>query len=210
LTWGIIIVAFLFTLNLQGVMAQVSKTNDTYITGVGKALNHLSLGLIDIKSGEELPVENSEDKSEADLEEAVFDGYVAESTNTRLRLTDVAVKIWRKDLKTILFGVGLGGAGQALYDNGLSPSPKEIIQNEYASLLLETGLMGVSLLIMTLALVVKSLIKTQGGVIILAILVSYGISLCFFSGLVNALQIYLLPIVFMAVAKRANIDNQEI
>ena len=221
--WGMVALAFLFTLNLQGIMAQVSPTDDTYWSGVTKVLNHLSLGKIDLRRDEldaektqaleseitgektegeglgvvEKPVENFVDK-----EEAVFDGYVEESTNTRVRLTDSAVKVWSQDFATILFGVGLGGAGRALYLNNLSPAPKEIIQNEYASLLLETGLIGISLFILTMILIFKVVMRNKGAGLVLALMVAYGISLVFFSGLPNAPQIYLLPAVILAMIMR--------
>ena len=65
--WLVMVIAFLLTLNIQGVMAKNSQTNDTYQTGVAKVLNHLSLGIIDIKgknNGEvvEKPVENKPSK----------------------------------------------------------------------------------------------------------------------------------------------------
>lgn len=188
-------------------MAQVSPTNDTYMTGVEKVLNHLSLGLIDLPV--EKPVENLEENRggeenleqvESDAQDAVFDGYVAESTDIRLKLSGIAVEAWSKDMRTILFGVGLGGAGQALYNAGLSPSPKEIVQNQYVSLLLETGLVGVSLFMLTVVLVVMVIWKkTQISGMMLSLMVTYGVSLCFFAGLPNALQIYLLLILFTAL-----------
>ena len=102
------------------------------------------------------------------------------------------MQVWSKDFKTAMFGVGIGGAGQALYNNRLSPAPKEIVQNECASLLLETGIIGVSLLILSLVLIIRVVWKTPANAMILALLVAYGVSLMFFSGLANALQIYLL------------------
>lgn len=203
--WMTIGLAFLFTLNLQGIMAAISPTNDNYKSGVAKVLNHLSLGVIDLREDkvnlerekeelaggneEKVFVENSVEKTG---EKAVFDGYVAESTDTRLKLSNAAMEVWAKDFSTVMFGVGLGGAGQALYVNGLTSSPKEIIQNEYVSLLLETGVIGILLLLLTLGLIVKKTIKKSTGEIILALAVAYGISLCFFAGLPNALHIYLL------------------
>jgi len=222
--WLIIICAFVCALNLQGVMAQVSPTNDTYTDGVAKVVNQLSLGVIDIRGDEvvEKPVENPEDNrgggtdengtaepeeigalEESDArEEAVFDGYVAESTDTRLRLTGAAVTVWKRDFKTAIFGVGLGGAGWALYAEGLSPAPKEIVQNEYASLLLETGIVGIVLLILTLVLVIKVMIRSSASGALLALLVAYGVTLLFFSGLPNALQIYLMPVVLMVIMRK--------
>ena len=204
---GMFVVAFLFTLNLQGIFAAVSPTSDGYFDGVAKVVNHLSLGIIDIKGEKEgvasedvgEPVENhvenlEENKGELVKTEPLFDGYVAESTDTRVRLSKAALDIWKKDFKTMAIGVGIGGAGQALYNNGLSPAPKEIVQNEYASLLLETGLIGVSLFVLMLALAVRmTLKKCEVCGMVLALLVAYGVSFVFFSGLPNALHIVLLP-----------------
>ena len=205
-TFLIIAVAFLFTLNLQGVMAQASPTNDTYVDGVAKVINQLSLGVIDIRESksEILPEEANVSTletvdEEAKEDKAVFDGYVEESTDTRVRLTDAALTVWRKDFKTIMFGVGLGGAGQALYVNGLSPAPKEIVQNQYASLLLETGLVGVVLMVMTLVLIVRMAYKNPAREVIWTLILAYGITVCFFAGLPNALHIYLMPAILMVI-----------
>ncbi len=216
---AVIAAAFLFTLNAQGIMAAVSPTNDTYGSGVAKVLNHLSLGVIEVR-GETAGEANggNGDENKAAENAAVFDGYVAESTNVRLKLSDAAGEIWAKNPQTILIGVGLGGAGEALYENGLSPAPKEIIQNEYASILLETGLVGILLLVLTLGLVLRAavkgvkistakkvetakvkiattktvLTKSETAPLVLTLIVAYGATLLFFSGLPNALHIYLL------------------
>ena len=223
--WGIIILAFLFTLNLQGIMAQVSRTNDTYFSGISKVLNHLSLGIIDLRGGNNIvSIDPSEDISEKDQalesevylvenivensekigENASFDGYVAESTDVRVGLSKAAIRAWLKDLKTILFGVGVGGAGETLYRDGLSSSPKEITQNQYTSLLLEAGAVGILLLVLTLALILRVVTKDPSATPILTLLVAYGISLLFFSGLPNALHIYLLPPVLMVLLDQNN------
>ncbi|MBQ2672421.1 O-antigen ligase family protein [Candidatus Saccharibacteria bacterium] len=219
LAWGMIIISFIISLNGQGIMAAVSPTNDTYVSGVTKVLSHLSLGIIDVRGaglkegvdleradlqddeGEilvvEKPVENFIENDRGN--EAVFDGYVAESTDTRLKLTAAAVEVWRRDFKTVLFGVGLGGAGRALYENGLSPSPMEIVQNEYASLLLETGIIGVSLSILTGGFMISKILRQKNRVLILGLIVAYGVSYCFFAGLANALQIFLMPMILMVI-----------
>ncbi|MBR2839888.1 O-antigen ligase family protein [Candidatus Saccharibacteria bacterium] len=207
--WGVTVLAFVGALVTQGAMAEASPTNDTFGDGVAKVLNHLSLGIIKVRGADktevevvEKPVENSveNDEKEEKKEEAVFDGYVAESTDTRMRLTGAAVKIWSGDFRTALIGVGIGGAGQVLYNNGLSPAPREIVQNEYASLLLETGLVGVVLLVVLVVLVIRVVARMgRGNEMILSLLVAYGVSLVFFSGLPNALQIYLMPIILMVM-----------
>ena len=208
LVWGMTVVSFLFTLNLQGLMAQVSPTNDTYLTGVTKVLNHLSLGVIDVRdggtkgtSGGGKLVENSEGKVVEELveNEAVFDGYVTESTDTRLRLSGAAMKVWSSGFKNVMVGVGLGGAGQALYSNGLSPAPREIVQNEYASLLLETGLIGVYLLGFLVILMFRLIKSSSLRVGLIGLFVAYAVTLVFFSGLPNALHIYLLPVLLAVI-----------
>ncbi len=219
--FGVVIAAFLVALNLQGALSVMSPTSDGYLDGIGKVINHLSLGVIEVKNeneeGEEVvekPVEKSEEKvvensgendekdedsaseiaektgAETDTRaEAAFDGYVAESTDTRVRLAGAAMEVWRKDFATMLFGVGIGGAGQALYDNGFSPAPKEIVQNEYASLLLETGLVGVGLIIFSVIMIMRLVFKNKWAGVILASFLAYGVSIMFFSGIPNVIHI---------------------
>lgn len=205
MTWGVIVLSFLFALNLQGVLAQVSPTNDTYVSGVSKVLNHLSLGIIDIRTKADSPVEEVEVENkndEAGENEAIYDGYVEESTNIRMGLTKNAIKVWLRDFKTMVLGVGIGGAGQAMYDAGLIGSPKEIVQNEYASILLETGLIGFLIIIFTFVMILKIIRKNPIRIIILTLGISYAVSLLFFSGFANALQIYLLPPVLYIVLRK--------
>ena len=190
LVWPVIILAFIFTLNVQGILAAVSPTNDTYFSGIAKVLNHLSLGIIDIRN------KGSSNAGATDgTTESTFDGYVEDSTNVRMALTGAALKTWTKDFKTIVLGVGMGGAGQAMYEAGSTDWPKEIVQNEYASLLLETGLIGISLVIYTAVLVLKALKKSANLEMNLTLIFGYGITLLFFAWLPNVLHIYIIPAV---------------
>ena len=141
-------------------------------------------------------MENFEENSvEKTGDEAIFDGYVAESTDTRMKLTGAALETWSRNVMTVMFGVGIGGAGQAMYDYGLIASPKEIVQNEYASLLLETGLVGVSLFVLLVILIIRVVRRKPNCVLIFGLLLMYGVTLLFFSGLPNALHMCLLPVV---------------
>ena len=190
----VVLFSFLLALNAQGLMSAFSGLGETYNSGINKVVNHLSLGVINLKS--EKPAEKEENENKP-----VFDGYVAESTDTRVRLTNSAIEIWKKDFKNAMIGVGVGGAGQALYNNDLSPAPKEIVQNEYASVLLETGIIGLALFIFTIVLAVMAVIKIAGGEMILILMAAFGVTLFFFSGYPNALHIYLLPVMIGAVAQ---------
>ena len=193
MTWGMVAFSFLFTLNAQGIMTQISPTDDTYADGVARVVEQLSLGTIKVR-GEKVEKDAEEMSAPAlgDEDEASFDGYVPESTDVRVKLTNAALEEWQSSKKNMLVGVGIGGAGQALYDDGLTESPKEIVQNQYASLLLETGLVGVMMLAVLAFGFLKWCKKYKSVGMVLTLAVAYGASLCFFAGLPNALHIYLL------------------
>lgn len=279
-SWQIItipVVSFALSLGLQGTLAAVGPTAETFASAVAKSIHQLSLGVIDLRdlasntkeieesikqsdqsvenssqnggkvvennsqivdnsatSGGK-PVENHrhtiekiaeimdktiqkhQEKSEKEAakttEDTIFEGYVPESTNIRLDLNDTAVKTW---LKRPLFGVGLGGAGVAMHaaHPEVVTSPKEIVQNQGFSLLLETGIIGVALAMFGLLVALwpgifpaKFLDGKAAGKqsptatiwqhparpMLLALVAAYLITLNFFSGLPNALQIYLMP-----------------
>jgi len=192
---GLFVLSFVFTLNLQGVFAAVSPTLDTYGDGVAKVVNHLSLGVIELRTRNDNWSEMVPDGEVSNaVAQPIFDGYVAESTDTRVRLASAAFEIWKMDFKTMMVGVGIGGAGQALYDYGYSPAPKEIVQNEYASLFLEVGLIGVLLFALILALAIWTVLKVaKAPGFVLGLLLAYAITLLFFSGFPNAVHIILLP-----------------
>ena len=80
------------------------------------------------------------------------------------------------------------------------PTAREIVQNEYVSILLETGVIGAILLILMVILTIKLVMKNKEvAPMILPLMVGYGVSLLFFSGFANALHIYLIPVVFLAM-----------
>lgn len=206
------VVAFIFTLTMQGVFNVVGPTYGSFTSGVAKSVHQLSLGLIDFR-----PQTPSQDNSDTASENtSTFDGYIAESTDIRLNLNSAALKTWSTTPKNALFGVGLGGAGTALYENRAVTkvtSPKEIVQNQPLSLLLELGLVGVALVVFSLLLAFCPQIFPRKFVdgrsanaqpaptfwqhpalpLLLALIIAYVITLQFFSGLPNALHIYLLP-----------------
>lgn len=160
-------------------------------------------------------------------ETSVFEGYVAESTNVRLNLNEVALGTWLAAPSNLIIGVGLGGAGtvmHALFPDQVT-SPKEIVQNQIFSILVELGAIGVFLvhLLFVLAFLAPFLpwwivgrekqsvpLRTRfrqdafwshsALPLLAALIIAYLITLQFFSGLPNALQIYLLPpLLFIAL-----------
>lgn len=220
------IVAFLIALFSQGLLADYGPTNETFGTGVAKSIHQLSLGIVDIRSLVDTMSDQATDPSNLNQktgsldvseseEEAFFEGYVAESTDYRLLLNRVAWYTWRDNPKNMLIGVGLGAAGTAMHE--LFPtevtSPKEIVQNEGFSILLELGVIGILFLIFEFLVIfcpslfsakfldgrAATITKKEGFwahpalPLLVSLIIAYLITLNFFSGLPNALQIYLFP-----------------
>lgn len=193
----VLVVAFLFTLNLQGIFAAASRTNDTYLSGVNKVVSQLSLGIIDFHVTPNEPAPETEPETPTEVSD--YDGYVTESTEVRLMLSKAAGEIWREDKAVTIRGVGLGGAGMALYDHGDTGSTKEIVQNEYFSILLELGLIGFAFFMITGFLIIKAFSKNPAKILFYSLFIAYAITLCFFAGLPNALQIYLSPALLLLI-----------
>lgn len=230
----LVLSAFATALCAQGLLAELSPTSDTFAAAINKSISQLTLGHLGAtQSGEYGGAESvasisserpqlrrgksdeprddgsesrPEDIEAADSAASVFSGYVAESTETRLTLTNLALDRWNDDPASLIFGTGLGSAGTVLVEKYPDrTSPKEIIQNQYASLLLETGIVGILLLALALICAIKILTTTyrlpttqstsaQVSRLYLATLaLAYLATLFFFSGLPNALHIYLLP-----------------
>ena len=218
---AVVFLPLFFTLSAQGLFTELGPTSHTFFDGVSTSVSQLSLGRIDLTKVFHKTNENNKNheahesnKSHAsdlktDATTSVqkspqFTGYIEESTNIRLNLNRLALSSWRTSIRRILVGVGLGATGLTLYQEFPElGSPKEIIQNEYLAILYEQGICGVVMILCTVILFVltyklhnKNHEKTSiyGRVLTL----SFALTLCFFSGLPNALHIYLLtPLLFL-------------
>ena len=215
---AVVFLPLFFTLSVQGLFTELGPTSHTFFDGVSTSVSQLSLGRIDLAKVFHKTNENNENheahesnKHLSDLKTDAttsiqkspqFTGYIEESTNIRLNLNHLALSSWRTSIRRMLAGVGLGATGLTLYQEFPElGSPKEIIQNEYLAILYEQGICGVVMILCTAILFVliyklhsKNHEKTSiyGRVLIF----SFALTLNFFSGLPNALHIYLLPILF--------------
>lgn len=196
-------------LAMFGVFSVLSPTPESFISGTTKAIHQLSLGKIDLRP-EEVKIENTEIVEEpagVSNNSAHFSGYVEESTNTRLNLNSLAIRTWVTSPQYIIVGAGLGSAGPAM--NHAFPEeigPKEIVQNEYVSLLLETGLIGVVLLVSVVIFTTFTLIKSKllaKNPLFVSIVIGFSLTLLFFSGLPNALHLYLFPLLLLDYSLRS-------
>ena len=188
---GLIALSLVVCLICQGTLASANPRIDSSFTqAVSTSLNHLSMGIIRLPYQRKSPTSLPSIPREHDKQPA-YHGYVAESTNVRLSLTKTALAAWRSNrLGQQLFGTGLGSAGIVLARQTGSWYQKEIVQNEFVEVLLERGLIGLVLLGGLVALYGR-LCSQRRDYLALVILVAYLTQWCFFSGLPNALHIYL-------------------
>ena len=201
-----------FVILAQGVFSAVSYTNSTFLSGVEKSISQMTLGKVNLKLEPEKPVTSNQTKPEDTSDSPVFDGYVEESTNVRMNFNRIAIDLAFKTPKTAIFGYGLGSAGTAMYTEGKTSAPLEIIQNEPLSLLLETGLLGVLLALLSLMLVLNFIRKLNRPerYLLWAIVLSFALSLMFFSGLPNALHVYLCPVFLVISLPEAFPENRRL
>lgn len=218
---AVVFLPLLFTLSAQGLFTELGPTSHTFFDGVSTSVSQLSLGRIDLakvfhKTNENNKTHESHESNKLHLSDLntdaaasaqkapQFTSYIEESTNIRLNLNRLALSSWRTSLRRMLAGVGLGAAGLTLYQEFPElGSPKEIIQNEYLAILYEQGICGVIMIICVVILFVltyklhnKNHERTSIYGRVLAL--SFALTLCFFSGLPNALHIYLLtPLLFL-------------
>ena len=208
------IISVVTALVLQGWAAMISPTIDeTFAGAINKSVNQLSMGVIDLKidqpkSEADFPVSPVHSESPATPDKPVeateppktepkFDGYVEESTDVRLNLSQVALDAWSRDKVTQVFGTGVGSAGIAMHL--VAPErvggPREIVQNEYIETLLEGGIIKFGLFV---ALIVAVFVATRKQKWIWAMVVACLVQWLFFSGYANALHIYLMLIIVSA------------
>ena len=218
---AVVFLPLFFTLSAQGLFTELGPTSHTFFDGVSTSVSQLSLGRIDLAKvfhetnennkthktheSNKLHLSDLNTDAAASVQKAPqFTSYIEESTNIRLNLNRLALSSWRTSLRRMLAGVGLGAAGLTLYQEFPElGSPKEIIQNEYLAILYEQGICGVIMIICVAILFVltyklhnKNHEKTLIYGRVLAL--SFALTLCFFSGLPNALHIYLLtPLLFL-------------
>ena len=111
----------------------------------------------------------------------------------RVNLTKTALAAWsEQDLPHRLFGTGLGSAGIVMAQQTGSSYQKEIVQNEYVEVLLERGMVGFLLFVVAIGSTLYQVRRRGRQALAWPILAAYLVQRCFFSGLPNALHIYLI------------------
>ncbi len=196
---------------VQASTAAINPDIDiTFLGAANSSVNQLSLGQLEIpraskphSKNESAALDGSNHKTressvvpENHSSKPAFDGYVEESTNTRLRLSTLGIDAWNDNLPRIIFGAGIGSSGSVLSESFPSQIGKrEIVQNQYVEILLENGILGVFIFLSILFFLFMRLISRKW---LWGILVAFLVQWNFFSGLPNAIHIYL-TLIMLAV-----------
>ena len=188
----------------QGVFSIINqKYEKTFSCAISTSISQLSLDVVNLpcaeKNDSEVIVQDNNDSQQKST--PAYTGYIEESTDVRLNLDLSALELASKSNSAWFFGYGLGSAGTTLNKEGKTDSPKEIVQNEYLSLLLETGVIGLAFFFLTITAFLRALrnifpIKKYltERYLLYSLTLAFLLSLFFFSGLPNALHIYLFPV----------------
>lgn len=189
-------ISFFLALTFQGTATVLNpKTDETFISAVDRSVSQLSMGVIDLIPPKDAPVKD-ESKEDNSVVQPNFDGYVEESTDARTKRSMLAVDRWNDDASTMVFGVGIGSAGMAIHQKYPEKlGAREIVQNEYAEILLERGLVG----FMAFAAALISLFAlARRHKWLWSVIAAFMVQWIFFSGYPNALHVYLALIIIGA------------
>ena len=192
------------------------RISDSFYDSISKSINQISLGKIKLIKIKKVVIQEtkepeiksgslkSKELTEKDLKKpkkAMFDGYVEKSTNERTKMSDLAIETWLSNPFILFFGVGSGASGTAILKSTHQiANSSEIVQNEFLSILLELGIFG---LIIWGLIIFGIFLKSREEKSVWAILTAFLVQWFFFSGLPNALHIYLILATFFAIIEKA-------
>ena len=187
---GIVVLAFIISLAIDtAALALNSRVDESPLHAPEKIISQLSMGKIELGAKRQATQSEAPPASQSE-DAAAFDGYVQLSTNERNYSTAAALQVYRSSLPVMLFGVGAGSSGAAMTRAGLVGN-FEIVQNQYVSVLLELGIVGLVLFLGIFVLLGVMLARRRDTAPLLGILVAFALQWYFFSGFPNALHVYL-------------------
>lgn len=190
-----------------GFTALSSKYNSNVASSfwgtISRSLNHLSLGVIKKFDNAKDDLLANQPSSNEKVWPA-YSGYVAESTDIRTSLSQKALVVWRDGGYTrLVFGTGIGSSGVAMAGLNGGDS-KQIVQNQYIAILLELGFIGLSIFLYIIIATFRLTVKEKW---LWGIIVSYLMQWLFFNGLPNAIHIYLMIAILLALFSTSTSQN---
>ncbi len=213
----LIVSSFLCGMIFHAIFTELNpRVSDSFYDSISKSVNQISLGKIKlikikkvvIQETKESEIESSSLKSKELTEKALkrpkkamFDGYVEKSTNERTKMSDLAIETWLSNPFILFFGVGSGASGTAILNSTHQiANSSEIVQNEFLSILLELGIFG---LIIWGLIILGIFLKSREKKYVWSILTAFLVQWFFFSGLPNALHIYLILATIFVIIEKA-------
>lgn len=190
---------------LLGLAAQANtRDNIDGQEAIYKSINHASLGTITLPHTQK----NDEQSTPADSTEAVqttqrgtdtHSGYVQESTDSRLTMSQEALNLWRESPLSILFGIGMGSFGATLHDKNPTHSISSIVNNQFIKILTELGLVGFAVFILLLFTPLWHAYRKRYWILIV-VSISLYTQWLFFSGSFNVPHLWLFIAITTMVA----------
>lgn len=180
-----IIAGFFTMLLLIFFGATIRQDNISGYDGLKRTVSHISLGIINLP--EHSASKNTTIQTTTKKPSANPDGYIKASTDSRLSMSQEAIRIWTKNPENFIYGIGIGGFGTSL----TPPRPSAIVNNYYLELLAETGVIGFGLFATFLTSLGITLIRLKSW-LLLAIVAGLFTQALFFSGNANIIHIWAL------------------
>ncbi|MFZ1812186.1 MAG: O-antigen ligase family protein [Candidatus Saccharimonadales bacterium] len=129
--------------------------------------------------------------------------FVQSSTTDRQTMAQVARDVWLHDGRTMLFGVGLGGFGNAAHAHTNTLGTNSVVNNHYLETLAELGVVGFGLLLACLVVPIIALYKRRAWLGI-ALIMGLTLQWNFFSGYPNVIHIWYVVGIAFALVNRAS------
>jgi hypothetical protein len=182
---------------------------DAYIKLVGQ----LSLGYINLNTPEPTPSETPTEPNVNTTRDIIKEiapannsGYVAESTHSRLSMSQEALIFSLSSPRNFFLGIGQGGFGATLHQADPQFSLSSIVNNQYLEVLVELGIIGFLLFCWFLVSMCSTLFKHSEWILlpaIFAILTQW----LFFSGYPNVLHIWVLIGIALVLISRGKANQ---
>lgn len=196
---GVVFVSSIVALCVFFLIGSFRKDTISGTETVSRAINQLSFGTLTLNFSNKITPSNYEAATPQDQEKPnpvvkdeppVDQGYVASSTTSRLTMSQEALRIWRQSFRTMLFGVGVGGFGATLHHQNIQYPVGSIVGNYYIEMLVETGIIGFFLFMLSIGVLIASLYREKNWVL-LSIMAACLTQWYFFSGNANVTHIWI-------------------
>ena len=188
---GVLIMAVVLSGAIISLSAQANTRDE--ISGrdaLAKYVDQMSLGTITLPSKPSPTPAAPTTLVQTPHSPSPSDGYVSSSTDSRLSMSATALELWMSNPMTTLIGVGFGGYGTAAHARYPELVSHSIVNNYYLEVLVETGIIGLSLLITVLGGTLYWLLSRK-QILLAIMLVAICIQMIFYSGNANTIHIWI-------------------